>query len=156
MHFGLCASLIRALALLASSFKELASRGRGACGCWARIRRRHRLRCHQGRACPRSQRTQVNRGCRRVRDGGGCSGGLLTFRTSLNRRRRAFRREAAFCRAFPRTYLRSLFTSGSINVATADKNASISAVDNNAMKRTRGNRRVSQVYRWGAASAVGE
>ena len=60
----------------------------GAFGCWARIRRRHRLRCHQGRACPRSQRTQVNRGCGRVRDGGGCSGGLLTFRAGLNRRRR--------------------------------------------------------------------
>lgn len=43
----------------------------GAFGCWARIQRRHRLRCHQGRACPRSQRTQVNRGCRRARDGGG-------------------------------------------------------------------------------------
>ena len=29
MHFGLCASLIRALALLASSFKELVNRGMG-------------------------------------------------------------------------------------------------------------------------------
>lgn len=56
--------------------QRLVNRGWGAFGCWARIRRRHWLRCHQGRACPRSQRTHVNRGCRRVRDGGGCSGGL--------------------------------------------------------------------------------
>lgn len=50
----------------------------------------------------------------------------------------------------------SLFANGGITIAIADKNASIIAAVNNAGKRMRRNGRVSQVYRWGTASAVGE